>query len=332
MPRRSRSYGSRYGWAPYVRVARRHAAGRHGVTALLRERGVQPSPVEARGGRKISRTFWGTAWCDNLERYSDYKNRLPRGRTYVRNGSVMHLEVSPGAVFACVAGRAVYEVKIGVQRVSEERWRRIVEACGSSIDSVVELLAGNVDAGVMQVITSADGLFPAPTELDLSCSCPDWAVMCKHVAATLYGVGARLDDEPRLLFELRGVDELDLVATAADAGGLGVAPSSRALDDDDLGELFGIDVDAPEVAPAPREPAPVPREPAPAGAEVEPRVDWSAVERALADAIREGITRGVEEGLERARAQPRGADAGWKAVERSLADALVAGLVGRGST
>jgi uncharacterized Zn finger protein len=243
-----------YGFKPYVPVAvRRRRAERELAKRAKKGHPVSPVTIE---GRTIARTFWGKAWCDNLERYSDYENRLPRGRTYVRNGSVVDLQVTPGKVAAFVSGSELYEVSVRVQPVGKPSWASICADCAGGIDSLVELLQGRLSEGVMQRICAPQtGLFPAPAEIRLACSCPDWADMCKHVAAVLYGIGARLDHRPELLFLLREVDEKDLVAQA----GAGLPLSRRApgkerlLADEGLAELFGLDLAALE-EPAPAAP------------------------------------------------------------------------------
>ena len=175
---------------------------------------VEPVIVE---GRTIARTFWGKSWCENLERYSDYESRLPRGRTYVRNGSVVDLKIARGEIAAMVSGSEVYTVRDRHQGRLAAVWKALCEDCAGSIDSLVELLQGRFSKGVMErVCLPGKGLFPIPEEIKLSCSCPDWADMCKHVAAVLYGVGARLDASPELLFILRGVDHAELVAKAGE--------------------------------------------------------------------------------------------------------------------
>ena len=228
-------------WKPYVSVAaRRQKATRE--AAKLRKKGRTLAPVVI-VGRKIARTFWGSAWCANLESYSDYENRLPRGRAYVRNGSVVHLDIGAGSVKALVSGSSLYEVTIGISPVPKARWSAICSDSAGAIDSLVELLQGRFSKGVMErLCRQRSGLFPAPNEITLSCSCPDWASMCKHVAAVLYGVGARLDEQPELLFRLRKVDEKDLIAKAD--GGARLAPRSRSkekiLANANLAELFGL--------------------------------------------------------------------------------------------
>ena len=187
----------------------------------LEKKGQKLSPVVL-AGRDIAGTFWGKAWCENLESYSDYANRLPRGRSYVRSGAVIDLQIEPGRLVARVQGSSLYTVTIGIGPVEPARWKTIVGACSGKIDSVVELLQGKLSKAVMEVISGKEtGLFPAPRQIQLRCSCPDSATMCKHVAAVLYGVGARLDTQPDLLFRLRGADPTELIVTAAKGAALG---------------------------------------------------------------------------------------------------------------
>jgi uncharacterized Zn finger protein len=234
-----------YGWKPYVSVAaRRRQAERE--LATLRKKGRTISPVLIEG-RTIAATFWGKAWCTNLERYSDFANRLPRGRTYVRNGSVVDLQIASGAVTALVSGSELYEVRIGVAGVAKTRWRGICRDCSGAIDSVVALLQGTLSAGVMtRLCAPQTGLFPEPRDLSFDCSCPDWASMCKHVAAVLYGVGARFDERPELLFLLRGVRQDDLIVKAGADLGRSTARSAngKVLESANLSEMFGIEIAA----------------------------------------------------------------------------------------
>jgi uncharacterized Zn finger protein len=234
-----------YGYREYVPVGMRKAkATRFAIDhAKTQGRAVQPVAIN---GRKIATTFWGKAWCDHLESYSDYANRLPRGRTYVRNGSVVDLDISAGCVKAIVAGSDVYEIDIQIDRLKAADWKRIRSDCSESIDSLLDLLGGRFSEGVMQRLTRRpDGLFPGPREIRMECSCPDWAGLCKHLAAVLYGVGAHLDKHPELLFLLRDVDHTELVSEAVSAGNLSKAfgDSSTALAGEDLGAMFGIDLD-----------------------------------------------------------------------------------------
>jgi len=241
------------GWNPYVPVAERRKQAEQLVAKALKA-GKTLSPIAPYRGA-IAKTFWGKAWCDNLEHYSDYASRLPRGRTYVRNGSVIDLQISTGRIRAQVMGSSLYEIQIDVTACPAKQWRALSAECASSVDSMVELLQGRLSAAVMGRICKPDsGLFPAPKDIKLGCNCLDWATMCKHVAAVLYGVGARLDQQPELLFTLRGVDPADLVnSTGVSLSGSGGAPASgKVLDNVDLGDVFGIDIDTEPFADAPR--------------------------------------------------------------------------------
>jgi uncharacterized Zn finger protein len=230
-------------WRPYVSVAERRRQAERKL-AKLKKKGEVVAPVKI-DGRIIAKSFWGKSWCTNLERYSDFENRLPRGRTYVRNGSVLDLRIAEGEVVAMVAGSELYKVKATIAPVKAARWKAICRDCAGTIGSLVELLQGRLAEGVMdRVCREGDGLFPAPAEIKLSCSCPDWADMCKHVAAVLYGVGARLDQMPQLLFVLRGVDENELLAGAGPNLSLAKSAHSKAtvLDDADMAALFGLEM------------------------------------------------------------------------------------------
>ena len=234
---------SYYEWRDYVPVAERRRKAEKKL-AKLRKKGQSIEPVRIEG-RVIARSFWGKSWCTNLERYSDFANRLPRGRTYVRNGSVLDLQVAKGEVCAMVSGSELYTVRVTIAPATTRRWRGICKDCAGSIDSLVELLQGRLSKGIMdRVCREGDGLFPAPEEIELSCSCPDWADMCKHVAAVLYGVGARLDERPELLFVLRGVNESELLARAGEGLPLqNAAPdAAKVLDDGDVAALFGLEM------------------------------------------------------------------------------------------
>lgn len=224
----------------YIPVGERKRRAAREVDRILKREGRQASPVSSRK-RAIATTFWGRAWCENLERYSDYESRLPRGRTYLRNGSVLDLAIDAGRVRALVAGSELYRVQIGLRRLPAPRWREVVAACAGQISSVIALLQGEVPEQVLEVITAEEsGLFPAPDEIDLDCSCPDAATMCKHVAATLYGVAVRLDERPDLFFTLRQVDQEELVTVSTKRG------TGRRLQTSDLGSIFGIELAKPK--------------------------------------------------------------------------------------
>ena len=233
-----------YEWRPYVPVAVKRARSL-GKMEKLRKKGLDIHPVVI-GCREIARTFWGRAWCDHLEKFSDFANRLPRGRSYVRNGLVCHLEIAEGAVRAMVSGSELYNVDITIKKLPGKKWSDVKNRCAGQIGSLLELLQGKLSKSVMSVVTDRDkGLFPLPAEISLKCDCPDWAVMCKHVAAVLYGVGARLDEKPELLFLLRGVDHEDLVSTEiglAAAAGRMTGDGRRHIAEADLSHMFGIEM------------------------------------------------------------------------------------------
>ena len=244
-------------WAPYVPVAerRRKAAGE---MATLAKTGHQVSPVRIEG-RTIAVTVWGKAWCANMEKYSDYSNRLPRGRTYVRNGSVVDLQIAPGKVEARVSGSSIYRTAITVKPLAADAWKKLYADCAGGIDSLVELLQGRFAKGVMErLCRQGDGLFPVPKDIKFNCSCPDGASMCKHVAAVLYGIGARFDHQPELLFTLRQVDASELLTKAGAGISSDVAASERTLATDDVGALFGLEMDGGQ----PAEPTPPAAKPA----------------------------------------------------------------------
>jgi uncharacterized Zn finger protein len=234
---------SYWGYKPYVPVAKRREQALKAIDKA-KKKGANYSPIEPYKGA-IAKTFWGKAWCSNLEQYSDYDNRLPRGRTYVRNGSVIDLKISAGQVQAKVMGSSLYDVCLTIKALSQTRWKAVCTDCSSSVASLIELLQGKLSHAVMaRICMPTTGLFPAPTELEFECSCPDWASMCKHVAAVLYGVGARLDQQPDLLFTLRHVDAKDLVQEASLAKPVATktTKSKKVIEDSELADVFGLDM------------------------------------------------------------------------------------------
>ena len=236
-------YDYDFEWPAYVSVGEQRQRAQREL-AELKKGGREVAPVVVEG-RKIAKSFWGQSWCSNLERYSDFASRLPRGRSYVCNGLVIDLQIAKGKVRATVSGSELYDVAITIAPVAAKRWRSICSDCSGSINSLVELLQGRLAKDVMdRVCRQGEGLFPAPTEIKLSCSCPDSARMCKHVAAALYGVGARLDEAPRLIFVLRGVDEGELLAGAgSDLVASKAAPAAaKVLAADDVAALFGLEM------------------------------------------------------------------------------------------
>ena len=227
-----------YFYSPYVNKAtkQKNAAKE---TEKMRKKGIKVTPIVI-VGRTIAKSVWGKAWCDALESHADYESRLARGRTYARNGSIVHLEATKNKVTAKVAGSSLYTVDIDFVELANEKWKRIRERCKGQVSSLVDLLAGKVPATVMTLVSEKnEGLFPSPGQMKFGCTCPDWASMCKHVAAVLYGVGSRLDSEPELIFSLRGVNHLELVPEIKDIVG---KSKKNALSEDEIGDVFGIDI------------------------------------------------------------------------------------------
>lgn len=249
--------GSNYGdyWPPYISVAQRRENAQAALKSL-KKKGVECQPVAVEG-RSIARTFWGIKWCGNLEAYSDFANRLPRGRSCVRHGAVLDLNIGAGAVNALVCGASVYKVKIGIEPLPANDWTAILDECAGKVATMVELLQGRLSAAVMEIVTRpGSGLFPTPKQIDFRCSCPDDAAMCKHVAAALYAVGNRLDSQPELLFLLRHVDPQELIRQAGSGPASAADATVGGLDEVDLSALFGIELDAPAPAVAGKKKAP----------------------------------------------------------------------------
>ena len=213
----------------------------------LRKKNPNISPVIIEG-RKIANTWWGTAWNNNLESYADYSNRIRRGSAYVKNGMVLDLQINVGVVTGLVqgSGRSPYKVIIKIDKLPDNKWNKIVELCSHKIVNMAELTRGKFPEELAELfLRQGQGLFPSPKEIHLDCSCPDWADMCKHVAAVLYGIGARFDQDPLLFFKLRDIkfeellkksieEKIDSMLKNADK------KSSRVIDDADISELFGV--------------------------------------------------------------------------------------------
>ena len=234
-------YGRRAKYVP-VATRRRNAA----LEAKQRtKKGQTLTPIQI-SGRKIATTFWGIAWCENLENYCDFENRMPRGRTYARNGSIIDLQVASSEITSLVSGSRLYQISVKIDHIPANAWESLCRTCSRDVTSLLELMRGKLPSTVIKRLTDpGSGMFPQPEEIHISCSCPDWARMCKHVAATLYGVGHLLDTRPELFFKLRGVDQAELVTQAIDAQeSQDVIGLDRASEfaDEDLGAMFGIDL------------------------------------------------------------------------------------------
>lgn len=236
-------------YPPYVSVAEKRAKAAKKLKNLKKKNpDIKPILLEGSG---IAKTWWGKSWNLNLERYADYSNRIGRGRSYVRHGAVLDLQINSGKVESLVQGTRSkpYSVSVKIKAVNKKIWKEIKSACEGRLDSLQELLAGKFPKALGEIFTiQGEGLFPSPKEIEFSCSCPDWAYMCKHVAATLYGIGTRLDEEPGLFFKLRKVKMEDLVTQAVEDKTRKLLKkakkkTARVIADSDLADVFGIDME-----------------------------------------------------------------------------------------
>lgn len=226
-------------WRRYVPVAQRQRKAQKQMEKLKKQgKTIQPVLIT---GRQISTKFWGKKWCEHIDTFADYDNRLPRGRSYVRNGSVCHLTIREGICEAYVSGSELYTVVIHIQPLAKKLWEQIQQRCRGKVGSIIELLQGQLSDQVMELVADhKEGLFPKEKEMSCSCSCPDWATMCKHVVAVIYGIGNRLDERPELLFQLRGVDPKELISGNLS---LDTAVVTDQLQEEDISSIFGIDLD-----------------------------------------------------------------------------------------
>jgi uncharacterized Zn finger protein len=232
------------GFPPYVSVGERKREAAKIVRKLRsKDKNVSPIVVGSSHG-KIAKSFWGNSWCKNIESYRDMDYRLERGRSYVRSGAVVDLRIRERKVVAKVNGSELYDVEINFTKISKPAWQSLAKKCTDKIGSIVELLTGDLSKNIMSVITGkSDGLFPSPKEIKFSCSCPDYATVCKHVAATLYGIGVQFDDKPDLFFLLRGINPQDLITEASSSLASQTTKTEDEFSSEDISNLFGIEVD-----------------------------------------------------------------------------------------
>lgn len=204
-------------------------------------------PIPPIKERNICQSWWGQAWCHNLEQYADYESRLDRGKRYVKTGTVIDLKIKKGKVEARVQGsrKTPYKVEIRISPLSEENCQKIIEKCGRRIENMESLIGGEFPLDLQELFTGKGGLFPTPKEISFSCSCPDWALMCKHVAAVMYGIGVRLDENPFYFFELRGINVDRFINVALENKVESMLRnaenrSDRIIEGADLTALFGV--------------------------------------------------------------------------------------------
>ena len=190
-------------------------------------------PKEVKDGIKaksqrgdIGETWWSRRWISVLESFH-MGARLGRGRSYARRGQVVSIEVGPGVVTAKVQGTRgrPYSVTIRLTPLSDEQWESATGAMASRAIFAAKLLSGEMPRNIEEAFDEA-GMALLPTkvkDLRTDCSCPDWANPCKHIAAVYYLLAERFDEDPFLIFKLRGRTRDDMIAVLREkrAGAIG---------------------------------------------------------------------------------------------------------------
>lgn len=239
----------------YVSVGEKRRNAQMAAEKLMKKGKIlNPVIIE---GKKVVNTFWGIAWCDNMEAYQDFENRIGRGHAYVKNGYVIDLKIGKGKINALVQGSSLYKIEILIDSLSKSNWTKIKKACTGKISSLIELISGKLSDEIIGAFCDLEnGLFPKPSEIKMKCSCPDYSSLCKHLAATLYGIGARLDSNPELFFDLRDIDKNELfTGQISDSETLKKATNLENMSVTDMAQVFDIELDTiEEVKP------PVPKE------------------------------------------------------------------------
>lgn len=209
------------------------------------------SPVilnnSSRFSKNICNSWWGNAWCKNLERYADCNNRIDRGKSYLKNNMVIDLKINGGEIYAKVQGsrKTPYTVKITIDPIDEKKRLRIEEQATGKIQNLEALINGTFPEELKDIFFQNDGLFPSLKEIHFNCSCPDFARMCKHVSAALFGVGIRLDKNPIYFFQMRGINIDDFVNKAVFGKVNKMLENTdvittRIIQESDITKLFGI--------------------------------------------------------------------------------------------
>lgn len=230
------------GFYSYTSVADKQRKAQKYIQKMEKS-GIVLHPIEENS--KPGSTWWGKAWNQNMTRYADLENRVSRGHSYVRNGFVLDMTIEKGVVKALVAGSSStpYSVKVLFDVLTESELCKVNEICGQRIDSLEDLIFGRFPKDLGE--SFLDLLFPSPSAIHFSCSCPDSAYMCKHIAAVIYGIGVRLDEDPLLLFSLRGIDSATLIRSSLESRTKTLLanaskPSDRILDQSEVSKLFGL--------------------------------------------------------------------------------------------
>ncbi|TDD18652.1 hypothetical protein E1218_25585, partial [Kribbella turkmenica] len=179
--------------------------------------------------RPFGATWWGRAWLEALEQRARLDpNRLSRGRSYARRGSVLDLTVSPGEVEAFVQGSRVtpYQVTVRIRAFTTAEWDAVLDVVSAQIGRVAALLDGELPPEVVDDVHAAGlDLLPGAGEVLTNCSCPDFAVPCKHSAAVCYLIADALDDDPFALLLLRGRPRDDLLTALRSRRSTTTAPT-----------------------------------------------------------------------------------------------------------
>ncbi len=221
--------------SPRMKVADWGKLAQARLADLRADGALQLNPVHEKS-RKLAKNAWGSAWMRQLAYCEQEGFSLAAGRSLLRHGCVLDVQVGRGTIDALVSGEELYEIHLKLAEPDEEKIEYLREQCGAHIDSLVALLDGKIDASVMQQLCDPEeGLLPLPYEWQMDCNCPDWNEPCPHAAAAIYAAGCLIDAEPRLLFTLRGIEPSTLCEV----------PSTAAADFDatDLANTFGIDID-----------------------------------------------------------------------------------------
>ena len=226
----------------YTTVASLKARAARATKTLKDAEPVIPHPHT----RKMCLTWWGQEWCNNLESYADYRSRLERGRRYVRSNTVVDLKIFANQVKAKVQGTDLYEVTVDFAKPKPADIEKIKKLTGNRIANVEMLLKGNFPDELKELFTqNKPGLFPTPEEIKFDCDCLDWADMCKHVAAVMYGIGIRIDADPLQFFKLRGIDIDEFLTQVVDDKVANMlknidVKSDRIMKDANVATIFGI--------------------------------------------------------------------------------------------
>src|SRR5713226_6015713 len=215
----------------------------------------EPSrPIRVQGGIKtkkeygqIGETWWSKRWIAVLESFN-MGARLTRGRSYARQGQVLSIDVQPGQVKARVQGSRPrpYNVEIHLKPLSDQDWDKVTEAMAAQAIFAAKLLAGEMPTNIEEAFSAVNvSLFPtAAKELDTDCSCPDWANPCKHIAAVYYLLAERFDEDPFLIFKLRGRTKEQIIEALREKR-VETLPSEGAIPSTDAEDTAGANAAAP---------------------------------------------------------------------------------------